>query len=158
MKVSRFVSIIVLGALMVSFLMMPSAALENAYITKNCSCSASFSDNYYIGEGSVDRVSSIIQVDHACNGLTSYAGLTVWKYTTSIYNYRMESFHDDDNSSTGSTVAYIVKDYNGSGYSVLGVEATVRAITTCGSRSHEYRYFEDDGNVPMSVNPPVLVE
>ena len=160
MKVSRFVSIIVLGALMVSFLMMPSAALTNASIAKACSCSTSFSGNYYIGEVDSTHASAVIQVDHACNGLTSYAGLVVWKYTTNPNNYRMESFHDEDSVGAGAshTEASCVEDYRGSGYYILGVEASVRAITTCGSRSHEYRFFDEDGVIPMAVNPPVVVE
>lgn len=158
-----FIFCLMLVMMTTALLAIPSSAAYTEFdITKKCNCSAAFSGDYSSGIESSKMAATSIQITHKCTNRTTNASLTCWVYPTEgNYNNYTERKYSDIGSSYGianHSEAYIDADFRNTDYSVRGTEATVTATTTCSGTVYSYRYFDSDGDVPLSVDPPVVIQ
>lgn len=142
---------------------IPSAAATyRVPFTKKCSCSDGFYGDYFYGISSNEKVSSAsIQLDHYCQTATAYVSLTSWIYPNGNYNnYTTRKSNasgtydaDEDHCEACVDHWYALNSI----YNIRGTESNHRATTTCNGTVYSYSYFESEGDVPLSVTPPVVV-
>ncbi|MBQ8898687.1 MAG: hypothetical protein IJY86_12700 [Clostridia bacterium] len=79
-------------------------------------------------------------------------------YTTNPNNYRSFTYRDsatEDYSDYCCADAFI--NYEGTSYYILGTESTLNFTTDC-DPVYTYRYYKSEGDIPLSVDPPVVVQ
>ncbi len=139
-----------------------AAAMYGVQLTKLCSCSYDFYGDYFYGISNNEKMSSAsIQLDHYCQTATAYVSLTSWIYSESNYNNyttRTSNASGTYDADEDHCEAYVDHRYGiNSLYNIRGTESNHRATTTCNGTVYTYRYFESEGDVPLSVTPPVVV-
>ena len=160
-KVSRILACSLLLAVMLSVvLVVPSGAtVVGDSVDKPCSCNNSFTGTYAGGivDGLGDTVNANAHITHICDGCDVYVSAKCWVYTSNYNNYTSRTFTASRSGNYSATVE-LNKDLSSLGFSLRAVETYHKIHYLCEGEEFTIQRWISDGNVPLSIQPPVVTE
>lgn len=152
---------VVLAIMLSVVLVIPSGAATSGgnMPDPGCYCDNDFLGTYHGGivDGMGGNVQATAHVTHRCDGCYAYVSSKCWVYTSNYNNYTSRTYTASGRGTNSATadLSVNVQDY---GFNLRAVENYYMVRVLCEGEEFTSQKWQSDGNVPLSVLPPVVTE